>query len=117
MIFFLENENASYTQFHHIRKLLLTFLDICILRFMAGPWRVHWVLLLSFIKEKHLTDGQQVKKKHQTISKNYHRPRICPLPACGAVVKRLSNHLLESHNMEKDVFYYSCLKSAVIYSP
>ena len=64
MIFFLENENASYAQFHHIRKLLLTFLDICILRFMAGPWRVHWVLLLSLIKEKHLTDGQQVKN-HQ----------------------------------------------------
>ena len=84
----------------------------------AGPWRV---LLLSLLKEKLLTGGRIAVKesplKKQTTSKDYHCPRICPLPAFGAVVKRLSNHLLESHNMEKDVFYYLCLKSAVIYSP
>lgn len=43
---------------------------------------------------------------------DYHVPRICPLPTCLRVVKKMSEHLQLYHKLEANEEYYALLRSS-----
>ncbi|XP_057305349.1 uncharacterized protein LOC130642277 [Hydractinia symbiolongicarpus] len=43
---------------------------------------------------------------------DYHVPRICPLPTCLRVVKKMSEHLQLYHKLETNEEYYALLRSS-----
>lgn len=52
------------------------------------------------------------RKPEAKVSRSYKR-RVCPLPKCSAVVRRLHNHLQGKHKMKTDdVMYQNYLKSS-----
>ena len=61
------------------------------------------------------TKIEQSSTTEKSTRKVSSKPRICPIPTCSKVIKRLPKHLTDHHKMERNKKYYELLRIAPAY--